>query len=107
MSRLLRNLILPLAILGAAAAIAMFMVNSRAELPKRERNNVMSQVSALSNNAMALCALLAAALTDLAENPAQRSEMAEAAYARLVADFGVASGISRLKAKLAAMLGSG
>ena len=37
MSRLLRNLVLPLAILGAAAAIAMFMVNSRAELPKRER----------------------------------------------------------------------
>jgi glycosyltransferase involved in cell wall biosynthesis len=43
---------------------------------------------------------LAAALTDMAQNPAKRIQYANAAYDRLVADFGMDAGITKLLARL-------
>ncbi len=48
--------------------------------------------------------LMAKAMIHLAENSDERGKMAEAAYARLVTDFGVDAGIAQLSARLKALL---
>ncbi len=46
---------------------------------------------------------LTAALTEMVENPAKRMQYANAAYERLVADFGMDAGITKLAARLHAL----
>ncbi len=48
-------------------------------------------------------ASLAAAMTDLAENPAKATRLARAAHKRLLADFQMDPGIARLSARLSAL----
>jgi glycosyltransferase involved in cell wall biosynthesis len=43
---------------------------------------------------------LAAAISDMASNPAKRARFAEAAYTRLTTDFGMGAGITKLTARL-------
>ncbi len=44
MPKLLKNLVIPLAILAVAAAIAMVMIRSRSELPQREQEVALPKV---------------------------------------------------------------
>mgnify|MGYP001605096593 FL=1 len=48
MSRLLKNLVLPLAVVAIAAAVSMAMISTRPELPKRESTEVLPVVEVLN-----------------------------------------------------------
>ncbi|OED38047.1 colanic acid biosynthesis glycosyltransferase WcaL [Chromatiales bacterium (ex Bugula neritina AB1)] len=90
---------LPNVLMEAASQKLPIIATSVSAIPEFLQNGVHALLAEDSADALAV------AIAEMADNPAQRAAMAEAAYQRLVDDFGMEAGITVLDQRLRSICG--